>query len=142
MKTGAHTQWECKYHLILNPKYRKDIFKDQQIKEYAWNLLNEIAVEYEAEIEAMEISEEHVHMLIEIPPKIAVSRFIGILKSISGRELFKRFPGIKKRLWAGEFWKDGYMVKSVGSEITKESVIRYIAGHKKKAGGPAQLKLE
>ena len=134
--------YECKYHLVLCPKYRKDLFADQLIREYTGTVLGEIAREYDGEIEAMEIADDHVHLLVEIPPKRAVSDFARAMKSISARELFKRFPGIKKRLWAGELWKDGYFVKSVGSGVTKEVIKKYIETHKMKEGSPAQLELD
>jgi len=71
MNQGAHTQWECKYHVVLCRKYRKDIFADKQIKEYTWTVLQRIGEEYEAEIEAMEIADDHIHLLVSIPPKMS-----------------------------------------------------------------------
>ena len=141
MKRGAHTQWECKYHLVWCPKYRKDIFTKEGLREYTWELFIKIAREYEVEIEAMEIADDHVHLLVEIPPKRSVAEIARIFKSISAREIFEKFPSIKNRLWAGELWKDGYFVKSVGSGITRENVKEYIEKHKERAGNPAQLRL-
>jgi len=100
-----------------------------------------IAREYDVEIEAMEIADDHVHLLVEIPPKRSVAEIARVLKSISAREIFEKFPSIRNRLWAGELWKDGYFVKSVGSGITKENVKEYIEKHKERVGNPAQLRL-
>ena len=133
--------WECRYHLVWCPKYRKDLFIDEGLREYAWELFKRIGEEYEFVIEAMEIANDHVHMLVEIPPKRSVADAMRIIKSVSAREIFEKFPGIKKRLWAGELWKDGYFVRSVGSDVTGEIVRRYIETHKGREGSPAQLRL-
>ena len=142
MNKGAHSIWECKYHVVWCPKYRKDLFVDERLKEYTWEHFARIAKEYDCRIEAMEIAEDHVHMLIEIPPKLGVAEAVGILKSISAREIFKKFPGVRRRLWGGEIWKAGYFVRSVGSDVTGEMVRRYIQLHEDKHGSPAQLRLD
>ena len=142
MRRGAHTLWECKYHLVWCPKYRKDIFKDTDLKKYTWELFKRIGEEYEIRIEAMEIAEDHVHMMVEIPPKRSVAEVVRVFKSISGREIFEKFPRIKRRLWAGEIWKDGYFVRSVGSDVTGEMVKKYIESHEGEEGNPAQLRLD
>ena len=141
MRQGAHTHWECRYHLVWCPKYRKNLFKDEMLKNYTWELFTRIAQEYGMYIEKMQIAEDHVHMLLEIPPKMSVSEAVRTIKSISAREIFEKFPSIKKRLWAGELWADGYFVRSVGSEVTGEMVKRYIDKHKDREGNPAQLRL-
>ena len=141
MRQGAHTQWECRYHLVWSPKYRKDIFSKEGLKDYTWELFKRIALEYEIEIEAMEIADDHVHLLVEIPPKKAVADVVRVFKSVSAREIFEKFPSIKRRLWAGNLWKDGYFVKSVGSGVTREKVKAYIEGHRERESNPAQLRL-
>ena len=112
------------------------------MRRYTWELFERVGLEYEVKIEAMEIAADHVHILAEVPPKISVAEFVRVVKSISAREIFRRFPGLKKRLWAGELWKEGYFVKSVGSGITEESVKSYIETHKEREGSPAQLRLD
>ena len=113
----------------------------EELRDYTWELFKRIAKEYEIYIEAMEIADDHVHLLVEIPPKMSVAEAIRTFKSISAREIFEKFPSIKNRLWAGELWKDGYFVKSVGSGITREKVREYIESHKEREGNPAQLRL-
>ena len=142
MRQGAHTQWECRYHVVWCPKYRKDIFINEGLRSYTWELFKRIAREYDINIEAMDIAEDHVHMLIEIPPKLSVADVARTFKSISAREIFEKFPSLKSRLWAGELWKDGYFLKSVGSEVTREMVKKYIDSHWEREGNPAQLRLD
>jgi len=83
-----------------------------------------------------------VHLLISIPPKLSVADAVKTFKSISAREIFEKFPSVKHRLWAGALWKDGYYIKSVGSEVTRERVKEYIETHKDREGNPAQLRLK
>lgn len=138
---GAHTIWECRYHLVWCPKYRKDLFADLGLKNFTWELFERIGKEYEVRIEAMEIAEDHIHLLVEIPPRMSVGEMVRTFKSVSAREIFKKFPGVKKRLWAGALWKEGYFVRSVGSDVTGEMVLRYIQSHEEREGSPAQLRL-
>jgi len=141
MRTGAHTLWDCHYHLVWCPKYRKDLFCDPGLKQYTWELFERIGQEYGVVVEAMEIAEDHVHLMVEIPPKWSVAEIVRVFKSISAREVFKKFPGVKRRLWGGELWKDGYFARSVGSDVTGKMVKEYIETHGWREGRPAQLRL-
>ena len=85
-----------------------------------------IAEEYEFRIDTMEIMEDHVHIFVEAPPKYSPAQVVQILKSVSSREVFKKFPKLRKQLWAGEFWSDGYFVRSVGDKVTADIIRKYI----------------
>jgi REP element-mobilizing transposase RayT len=74
----------------------------------------------------MEVMEDHVHLCLSAPPRYAPARVVQILKSISARELFARFPRLRRRLWGGQLWEDGYFVRSVGDAVTAEIIRRYI----------------
>ena len=86
----------------------------------------EIAERYEFEIDTMEVNEDHVHLFLSAPPRYSPARVVQILKSVSARVVFKEFPKIKKELWGGELWNDGYFVRSVGDKVTSELIRRYI----------------
>jgi len=86
----------------------------------------EIAERYEFEIDTMEVNEDHVHLFLSAPPRYSPAHVVQILKSISARMMFKEFPKIKKQLWGGELWNDGYFVRSVGIKVTPRSCRRYI----------------
>ena len=86
------------------------------------------------------IEEDHVHLFLLVPPKYAPAKVVQIMKSISGREIFKEFPRLRKQLWAGEFWADGYFVRSVGDNVTSEIIKRYIR-YQDNSDKPHQLKL-
>jgi putative transposase len=92
-------------------------------------------------LHAIEVDKDHVHLQIEIPPQRSVGSAVRILKSVSARLMFKKFPFLKKRLWAGELWGDGYFVRTVGDEVTAAMVRRYIDAHAAKGLEPAQAEL-
>jgi len=82
-----------------------------------------IAEEYELKIDTMEVMEERVHIFVEVPPRYSPAQVVQILKSVSAREVFKKFPKLRKQLWAGEFWSDGYFVRSVGDKVAADIII-------------------
>jgi putative transposase len=93
------------------------------------------------EVNSIEVDMDHVHIAIQIPPQRSVGRAVGILKSLSARMMFKRFPYLKRKLWAGELWSDGYFARTMGEGVTAAMVKRYIDSHEVRASGPAQAEL-
>jgi putative transposase len=87
----------------------------------------------------MEIAKDHIHLLVSFPPKRSISEVVRIIKSISARELFREFPRLKKWLWAGELWEDGYFARTVGDRVTRQVIEKYIKHHRDIEQGPAQL---
>ena len=85
-----------------------------------------IAERYEMEIDTLEVMPDHVHLFLLAPPKYSASRVVQILKSVSAREVFRRYPWLREQLWGGKLWSDGYFVRSVGDEVTAEVIRRYI----------------
>jgi len=125
IRKTKHAVYDLKYHLVWIPKYRKDIL-DKEVSEYLKSTFNKIAEEYGFRIDTMEVMGDHVHIFIEVPPKYSPARVVQIMKSISAREIFKKFPELRKQLWAGELWNDGYFVRSVGDEVTADIIRKYI----------------
>src|SRR4030042_2726728 len=138
LKRARHAVYDLKYHLGWTPKYRKKIFDDAEIREFVKEIFQGIADQYELEIDTMEVMEDHVHIFLEAPPRVSPSQIVQILKSISARETFKKFPSLQKILWNHEIWEDGYFVRSVGDKVTTEIIQRYI----KYQHQEEQLKLE
>jgi putative transposase len=117
--------YDLKYHVVWVPKYRKHIF-DNEIIGYVKEIFQRIAEEYEFSIDIMEVMEDHVHVFIEAPPRYSPSEIVQTMKSISAREVFKRYPKLRKQLWAHELWSDGYFVRSVGDKVTADIIRKYI----------------
>ena len=88
----------------------------------------------------MEIMDDHVHILIEAPPSYAPSNIVQVMKSISARELFKKFPKMKKMMWSGKIWSEGYFVRSIGDKVTAEVIKKYIQ-YQKQEDKPSQMKM-
>ena len=88
-----------------------------------------------------EIDPDHVHVYMEIPPQRAVGSAVRIMKSISARVMFKRFPYLKNKFWSGELWGDGYFARTVGEGVNAEIIRRYIERHADKGLEPAQGEL-
>jgi len=105
-------------------------------------MIRDICEIYGIEILEMEIMEEHIHLLVSFPPTRSIGEVVRIIKSQSGRGLFREFPGLKKRLWGGEIWEDGYFVRTVGDRMTRDVIQRYIKYHRDQEQGPAQLDLK
>ena len=138
-KRTSHAVYETVYHLVWCPKYRKKIFGEAEVREGAEQLIKEISEEYGIEIEEMEVAIDHVHMLVSFPPRLSIGDVVRIIKSISARALFREFPRIKKKLWAGELWEDGYFARTVGDRMTRQIIEKYIKHHRDTEQGPAQL---
>ena len=89
-------------------------------------LFEEIAEQYEFEIDTMEVMPDHVHVFLTAPPKYSPAKVVNILKGISSRKIFQEYPWLKKYLWGGELWNDGYFVRTVGDKVTADVIRRYI----------------
>ena len=139
LKRASHAVYDTCYHLVWCPKYRRQIFRDEAIRKRAGQLLREIAEEYGMEIYEMEVAEDHVHIMLSFPPRQSMSEVVRVLKSNSGRELFREFPELKLRLWSGQLWEDGYFGRTVGDRMTSEIIQKYIQHHRELEQGPAQL---
>ena len=137
IRRTKHAVYDLKYHLVWIPKYRKHILTGDVVG-YLKEVFNHIAEEYGFEIDTMEVVEDHVHIFLEAPPRYATAKVVQIMKSISGRELFKKFPKIRKQLWAGELWNDGYFVRSVGDKVTADIIRKYIK-YQSHEDSPSQL---
>ena len=140
IKRTSHAVYDTRYHLVWAPKYRKWI-KRADIRERAGELFKRIADEFSFEIEEMEVAADHVHLFLNFPPRYSIAKVVGILKSISASEIFREYPEIKKELWGGELWEDGYFVRTVGDQVTSEVVKKYIQYHRHEEHHPSQLEL-
>ena len=125
IKRTSHAVYDLKYHMVWVPKYRKMILKGNLAKRLK-EVFAEIAERYEFEIDTMEVKEDHVHLFLSAPPRYSPAGVVQIINSISAKVAYKEFPEVKKQLWGGEFWSDGYFVRSVGDKVTSEVIRRYI----------------
>ena len=109
----AHTKWDCKYHIVFAPKYRRQvIYKD--IKADVGQILGTLCRRKGIEIIEAECCSDHIHMLIKIPPKYSVSEIVGYLKGKSSTMIYEQFGDLKYKYRNRSFWCKGYYVDTVG----------------------------
>ncbi len=108
----AHTKWNCKYHIIFAPKYRRKVFYDEHRLEVR-EILRKLCEWKGVEIIEGEVCPDHVHMLVSIPPKMSVSVFMGYLKGKSATIIFQKWGNMKFAYRNREFWSKGYYVDTV-----------------------------
>jgi putative transposase len=125
IKRTSHAVYDLKYHMVWVPKYRKMILGGELAKRLKMSF-EEVSERYEFEIDTMEVKGDHVHLFLSAPPRYSPAKIVQIIKSISAKMVFKQYPEVKKELWGGEFWSDGYFVRSVGDKVTSEVIRRYI----------------
>ena len=140
VKRTSHAVYDTKYHLVWIPKYRKWILRGD-IRKRVEEIFEEISEDFCFEIDTKEVAKDHVHIFLSAPPRYSISKVVGILKSISAGKIFQEFPEVKKELWGGEFWSDGYFVRTVGDKVTTQVIRKYIKYHKEETKGSGQLKL-
>ena len=111
----AHTSWNCKYHIVFAPKYRRKVFVEEKRLEIR-EILRKVCQWKGVEIIEGEVCPDHIHMLVSIPPKMSVSGFMGYLKGKSSLMIFQRFGNMKFAYRNREFWCKGYYVDTVGKD--------------------------
>ena len=138
LKSTSHAVYEAKYHLVWCPKYRKRILVEE-IRERVKELFFEIAERFDFEIDRCEVVEDHIHVLISFPPRYSIAKVVGIIKGISGSKIFEEYPKLKRKLWGGHLWEQGYFARTVGEHITDDVIRLYIEKH---SFSSEQLKFE
>lgn len=119
-KTLSHTTWDCKYHVVFTPKYRRqDLYKE--LRQHLGEVFRSLASQKECRIEEGHLMSDHVHMLIAIPPKYSVAQVIGFLKGKTAIHIARTYMGRRKNFTGQHFWARGYYVSTVGRE---EALIR------------------
>ena len=114
----AHTKWNCKYHIVFAPKYRRQIIYGK-VKVEIGKILRTLCERKGVEIIRAEACADHIHMLVSIPPKYSVSEFMGYLKGKSSLMIFDKFANMKYRYGNRQFWCRGYYVDTVGKNAKK-----------------------
>ncbi|MBA4688948.1 MAG: IS200/IS605 family transposase [Candidatus Galacturonibacter soehngenii] len=138
MNSLAHTKWECKYHLVFAPKYRRQIIYGK-IKADIAQILSTLCKRKGIEIIEAECCMDHIHMLVRIPPKYSVSEIMGYLKGKSSLMIFEKHANLKYKYGNRHFWCRGYYVDTVGKNTKK--IQEYIANQLKEAHEADQMTL-
>jgi len=123
-KKLSHSIWYCTYHIVWTPKYRYRILNGK-IKELIEQSIHQFTEEQGGEIEELNIQNDHVHLLVRIPPKLSVSNFVGKIKGKSAIRVFQKYKDLKQQIyWGNHFWSRGYCVDTVG--LDEEMIKKYV----------------
>ena len=125
-----HCVYDTHYHIVFPIKYRKAILSSE-VASAVLEIAKEIEQRYQIEFEKIGTDGDHIHLLTSYHPKYGGSEVVGMFKSITGRELFKRFPALRRELWGGELWSDGYYLATVSERGNWKIVEQYVANQGK-----------
>lgn len=123
IKSLNHTAWDCKYHIVWIPKYRKKLLYGH-LRKYLDDVLKELAIHKESQILEGHLLGDHVHMLVSVPPKYAVSQVVGYIKGKSAIHIARTYTGHERNFTGQSFWARGYYVSTVGRD--EAAVRQYI----------------
>jgi putative transposase len=124
LKKLAHSVYECKYHIVFCPKYRYKILQSE-VARYVMQQIYRLSHQKDG-IEVLEVNvqPEHIHLVVSIPPKYAVSQYLGFLKGKLALRLFDQYPELRKRYWGQHVWSKGYCVSTIG--LDEERILKYV----------------
>ncbi len=129
-KSLAHAIWHCHYHIVWVPKYRFRILTGE-IKEEVERMVRIVSERMGCIIEELNVQEDHVHILVMVPPKISISNYVGKVKGKTAIIMFCKFPRLKQKpYWGNHFWARGYCVDTVGLDL--EKIKKYVKYQEKK----------
>ena len=137
--TLSHTRWECKYHIVFAPKYRRKVFFGQKRFEIG-GIIRELCRWKGVELLSAEACPDHIHILVAIPPKMSVSSFMGFLKGKSSLMIYEKWGNMKFKYRNRQFWCRGYYVDTVGKNEKK--IAEYISNQLKQDEMSEQLVLD
>jgi putative transposase len=123
-QTLNHTKWECKYHVVFIPKYRRKVLYGE-LRQHLGPMFRTLAEQRESRVEEGHLMPDHVHMLLSIPPKYAVSQVVGYMKGKSAIHIARAYLGKRRNFVGQHFWARGYFVSTVGrDEVSVRNYIR------------------
>ena len=137
VRYASHCSYRIRYHMVFVVKYRRDLLSEQ-ISSYIKQILMGISQRYYLWFHALGTDEDHLHILVEAAPRYSPSKIMMICKSITAKEVFKKFPKLRDELWGGHFWTEGGHIDTVGDGYGEVQMKEYI---RKQGREPNQLRL-
>ena len=126
-RTGSHTVFHHRYHIVWITKYRYKVLCGE-IREHVRDVIKQVCKEKGVKIIHGVLAQDHIHMFVDIPPRLSVSDFMQYVKGRSSRKVQQRFPALRKRYWGCHFWCRGYFCTTSGN-ITNKAIMEYIDKH-------------
>ena len=121
----SHNVTVLLYHLVFPAKYRRAVF-EEKVDGVLKEVCLEIAERYQVKFLEIGTDKDHVHFLVQSVPAYSVTKIVTLIKSLTAREIFRRCPQVKKKLWGGEFWTDGYFASTVGKHGDESTIGNYV----------------
>jgi putative transposase len=121
----SHNVTVLLYHLVFPAKYRRAVF-DPHVDEVLKEVCLEIADRYQVKFLEIGTDKDHVHFLVQSVPTYSVTKLVTMVKSLTSKEIFRRCPQVRKQLWGGEFWTDGYFASTVGKHGNENMIGKYV----------------
>ncbi len=120
----SHAIWYCKYHIVWTPKYRYRILSGE-VKEEVENCVRMFSEQKRCTLDSMNVQPDHVHVILDVPPKVSISEIVGVLKGRTAIRIFGKYKKLKQRpYWGNHFWARGYCVDTIG--LDAEMIRRYV----------------
>ena len=136
----THAIWHCQYHIVWTPKYRFRVLQGP-VRQEVYNCIQLFLGQNECEVVELNVQPDHVHLVAFVPPKISISKLMGIVKGRTAIRVFKQFTYLKvKPYWGNHFWAPGYCVDTVG--LDEEMIIRYVRHQEKRERHQEELELK
>lgn len=129
-RTAAHSRYTIYYHLVILPKYRRDIFKHQELENATKETLRELSHHHDWIVEELETDQDHVHIFLSAPPRYSPSDIVKLIKTWTYTHIYRKYPKIKQYLWGDVMWATGFYVSTVSDNTTKEEIARYVRNQK------------
>ena len=131
VRRGRTCVYNCNYHVVFSTKYRQKVLTPEA-EEYLKKVVVETGIKKGFEVAMVEVGEQdHVHLFVSAHPKIAPSYIVKMVKGISARKLFLKFPELKSKLWKGHLWNPSYYIETIGS-ISEDVIRKYIEAQRRK----------
>lgn len=136
----THVLWHCQYHIVWVPKYRYRVLKGP-IAQEAYNCVQVYCSQLGCTVVELNVQADHVHLLVKVPPKVSISKLLGVVKGKAALRIFTRFPYLRKKpYWGNHFWAKGYCVDTVG--VDAEMIRKYVKYQEKQEQRQGQLDLQ
>ena len=134
---SSHVLWHCQYHIVWTPKYRYRVLKGNMGRD-VYGAVMIYCEQQGCEVVELNVQVDHVHLLVKIPPKLSVSKLVGVLKGRTAIRLFNKYPHLRKKpFWGNHFWAKGYCVDTVG--VDSEMIRKYVKYQQKQEELQQQL---
>ena len=136
----SHVIWHCQYHLVWVPKYRNRVLKGE-VGQEVHNCIQLFSSYKGCEVVELNIQNDHIHLIVFVPPKVSISELLGTLKGRTAIRIFKKFPKLKhKPYWGNHFWAPGYCVDTIG--LDADMIRKYVKHQEDKERREEQLRLD